>query len=350
MSHHPRHATPRRVRGGRIALAAALTAIGVGALSAWDGASAAAPDKFGWWDVGNAGAVAAPAPPDVPAKGLYVENGFNGPTAISALTFAVPSGAQVGGLTLQTAGSPVITSPPVACPLTSQAQGYQPAEDGAWSAHPAYDCTTKVVGVVSSDQKTVTFSVGRFVHDGVLAIALLAGGSADRVPFATPAATALAVTVPATGSGALPGTPNAGGGTTATSPAGAAPGVAPVGNGLAGLAAAAPADPASPPAAPDIAGAPAAVGLPPVTASSTDGPAASETRGRALAADTGSSGSSHRAATAIGLAAVVAALVFWSEGFGVLGGRVTTFTTRRRTPAPAEETVSDAAPAASVHS
>jgi hypothetical protein len=63
MSHHPRHATPRRVRGGRIALAAALTAIGVGALSAWDGASAAAPDKFGWWDVGNAGALSPPTPP-----------------------------------------------------------------------------------------------------------------------------------------------------------------------------------------------------------------------------------------------------------------------------------------------
>lgn len=349
MSHHPRHAAPAPGHRRRLATAAALTVIGVAALSAWDGASAAAPDKFGWWDVGNAGAVAAPAPPDVPAKGLYVENGFDGPTAISALTFAVPEGAQAGTLTLQTAGSPVITSPPVACPLTAQSEGYQPAEDGAWSARPAYDCTAKVTGTVSSDKKTVTFTVGKLVHDGVLAIALVAGGSADRVPFEAPPATALALTGAADGSGPVPDTPVAGA-TRPTAPTGgAASGPAPVGNAMVGLAPAGPADAAPPPSAPDVAGAAPTVGQPPLTAPSGNSAAVTRTGGRPLAADSRASGSSHGAATAIGLTAIVIALVFWAEGFGVLGGRVTTFTRRRRAPVPEQE-VSEAVPAASARS
>src|SRR5947209_13954399 len=80
---------------------AAMAALGVAVLStAGVQAFAAAPLKYGWWSATNAGApVAPPAPPDVPAKGMYVENGFSGATAIAALTFSIPGSASVGSLT-----------------------------------------------------------------------------------------------------------------------------------------------------------------------------------------------------------------------------------------------------------
>src|SRR5256885_14407016 len=47
------------------------------------------PSRQGWWWQGNQGQAAAPAPPDVPDDGLYVQGGPSAdqPTALAAISF-----------------------------------------------------------------------------------------------------------------------------------------------------------------------------------------------------------------------------------------------------------------------
>jgi hypothetical protein len=60
---------------------------------------------------------------------------------------------------------------------------------------------------------------------------------------------------------------------------------------------------------------------PAVAAPQSSAPAGTSLAGAQPAAASSGPGGKHTAATVIGLLAVVAALVFWSEGFGLLGGR-----------------------------
>jgi hypothetical protein len=301
-------------------------------------ANAAAPEKHGWWTVTNTGfGVAPPAPPQVPSGGLYIENGFTGPTAISALTFQVAAGDEVGSITLKVAGNPVITSPPIACPITAAGQNYKPAQGGPWSEVPAYDCTkSQVTGTVSSDSTTVTFAAGPLLENGTVAAVIKAGGSADQVAFDQPGPDALAVTPAGGPSGGVTGVPA---GSPATQGASSPVGIGD--NGSSGSPA--PAAPSSPlsliPAAPAAgtppalaSGAPSAVS--PTGGSVTGPPSASAPTARQrtqLSRATGS-GSSVRKdlAEAIGIAAVLAALVAYSEGFGLLGGRINRPAARQR--------------------
>src|SRR5712692_4779083 len=89
-----------------------VTAVGLGIVllllilgSRTQPAAAEGAATYGWWSQTTASsAVAAPAPPDVPAQGLFVGNGPNGPIALSALAFVVPATAQIGDLSLTIAG------------------------------------------------------------------------------------------------------------------------------------------------------------------------------------------------------------------------------------------------------
>lgn len=312
-------------RGGAVALGA----VGVAVLSsAWTGAAADAPAKYGWWSQANAGTpVAAPAPPDVPDKGLYVANGFSGPTAFSALSFPVPTGATVGNLTLVATGNPVMTSPPQACAVTAAGAGYAAAQNGDWSKAPAYDCSAgKVDGSIGSDGKTVTFAVGPLVRGGSLDVAILPTGQADRIPFEPPADSALAVTAASsTSSGSTGGSGgggifgNANSSSTGSSAAGGA----------------APALPAPPPPSGETTGTTPDAGLAPAVAPSAPAaPAGNSLAGSRPAAASSGTGGRHTAATVIGMLAVIAALVFWSEGFGLLGGRTASLAAPRKRAVP----------------
>jgi hypothetical protein len=323
------------------------TAAIFGCASAWlwiSPAKAAAPVKDGWWTVTNSGlGFAPPAPPQVPSGGLYIQNGFTGPTAISAITFQVNPGDAVGSISLKIAGNPVITSPPVACKITAAGQNYQPAQGGSWNDQPAYDCTkVQVTGTVSSDNTTVTFDAGPLLDNGTVAAVIKAGGSADQVAFNAPGSDALAVT-PSGGSGSdTAGSPAA---SSVGQPAGTPVGV----GGSPGVTGGFPAAPVSglptgsafpATAAPPALAAGAPTGTGPTGGQTAVGGLSASPRNAAvpvhLGAHVSGAGSSARkdVAEAIGVAAVLAALVAYSEGFGLLGGRIDR-PVRRQAPASA---------------
>lgn len=293
-------------------------------------ASAAAPNKDGWWNETNVGLGFSAAPPEVPSGGLYIQNGFSGPVAISALTFTVPAGHTAGSLTLEVTGNPVITSPPIACPLTAAGRNYKPAQDGVWADRPAYDCSAKVTATVARGNSSVSFAAGSLLRDGTVAIAVLAGGAADQIAFDPPGPNSLAVTAAGTSTAAAPPAPAASG---APAPAGSPVGI--------------PATSPTPPAA-SVASPPAATGassppdatfgaLPssgsspaaaPATAPNESGAPASSS-GAVPASQTGHGTGSSSSGTGLGrvlaIVGLLGLLVAYSEGFGLLGGRIRPF-------------------------
>jgi len=337
---------PSRRSRSRIAAAAALVLGGLAWMFALP-AGAAAPNKDGWWSEINTGTgIPAPVPPQVPSNGLYIENGYSGPVAIAALTFAVPAGAAVGSVTLQVAGSPILTKPPVACPIAPASLGYKAVQDGAWTARPTYQCSVaQVTGTVSSGDTSVSFDAGPLLRDGTVALVILPGGPADAVAFDPPGSDALAI-VPAGSPPPAPATPSTG--TQAPNPAGTAAasggttsvgGSGPVSSGDAGGSSSPSVVPAGSAAATPGA-APAGTTQPIGNAASTGTSpsfAATGNAGTATAASRagqstasraeghgGTSGTAWRRDLAewFGLAALAAAMIAWSEGFGLLGGRI----------------------------
>ena len=100
-----------------------------------------------------------PAPPNVPAGGLWISSNTAAPLAIAAVRVTLDAGeAPPVIISLQVASE----SPPggaaiFACPTTGS---WQPAQDGPAAAAPAYDCSTKhVVGIHSIDGQRLVFDV-----------------------------------------------------------------------------------------------------------------------------------------------------------------------------------------------
>ncbi|HZT64992.1 MAG TPA: hypothetical protein VFA11_04315 [Acidimicrobiales bacterium] len=283
-------------------------------------AGADASVKAGWWNEANMGVAQPPPPPGAPNGGLYVQNGPGGPVAISAVSFAVPSGANVQKLVLSIAGSPVITQPPVACPVSGS---FTPEENGAWADRPTYDCSkTQVTGTVNSAQTSVSFDASQLLSGTTLAAVILAGGPADQIGFTAPDSNSLQVaqSSPTTPAADSPTAPDSGGAFPAPAPSDSSSG--------------------APAAAPPVvsafvsggdSGGSAAVALPaPSTptppANAPSQPATSAARRPAYQPYSTSSGGSgfprNRVATGLGLASVVIALAAFSQGYGPLGGRI----------------------------
>ena len=318
-----------------MALSAAAAVLAGASLWLWTApAKAAAPSKDGWWTVTNSGLGFTPPAPQVPSGGLYIENGFTGPTAISALTFEVEPGSAVGSITLKISGNPVITSPPVACPITAAGQNYQPAQGGAWSDRPAYDCSkSQVTGTVSSDKTSVAFDGAPLLANGTVAAVILAGGQADRVAFDAPGPDTIAVTPSGSESG-VNGTPSA---VPPGEPAGTPVGIGGAANPSTGVSGSTfgpgtsgtgllPAQ-SSPGVSPALAQ-PQVSASSPVAGQSPKGGAGSGSRGvgtgvhNATRISAAASSLRKDAAEVIGITALLAALVAYSEGFGLLGGRI----------------------------
>jgi hypothetical protein len=298
-------------------------------------AAASGPAKYGWWYEANSGLpVAPPPPPQAPSDGLYVENGFSGPSAISALTFTVPSGAQLGPMTLKISGTPTLTQAPVACSVSPASTDYKAAEGGSWAERPAFDCKkAQATGSVDSGRTAVTFNVDPFLANGSVAVVILAGGPADQIAFQKPDDSALQVT--SGDVGAAPGVPPAGPGATSAAP-----------DTSTGISNGATASSLSPDASPlplvgsgagaALAGPPgsAAASAPPVAGSSSGG-ANSGSRGYALARPTAATlrqGWRTQLATGLGLTAILIALIGWALGYGPLGGRVLPLSVPLRAP------------------
>lgn len=133
----------------------ALTLVSAGGL-----ASAAAPDTYGWWwKAQQTSDFMLPAPPSVPADGLYVANDPSGPTAVAGLRYAsAGSGSAVLQLVVAQGSTSAIADQIVACPTSDAVSGGQ-AE--LWAARPEGDCDAgKVPGEASPDGTAVVWKLG----------------------------------------------------------------------------------------------------------------------------------------------------------------------------------------------
>ena len=159
-----------------------------------------APARTGWWSQASQGGLAVPPPPDVPPDGLYVQGGPNSAFAYAAVRYDLGDGAGVGRLRLVSTG---VASPAAAlhlCPLLKP--DFASAQGGPLAEAPAYDCAKPVAATVASDGSFL-FDASTLVRDGVLAVAVLATGPTDRVPLIRPGDDSLTVT-PAPSPGPTP--------------------------------------------------------------------------------------------------------------------------------------------------
>jgi len=302
----------------------------VGALSST--AYADGPQRVGWWNAasssgGPTGAATAPSP-TTPAGGIRVASG---PTAAAAPTVLLPSqvpqnaqilayGAVLYGLPegatatlrLKIAGSPQGTPQVVACPTANTT--WTAGDDQPSSAEPAYDCTTQhFSGTVSADGTAITFKVRAQYETApdLLSLAIVpdtgntalpTGGSPFAVDFAPPDASSL--------------TAVAGSEATSPEPLPAAnfalpsngPTVAGIGQPLGLPSVGLPTPPTPPPSAVST---PAPQPKSPAVAPARSAPATS-------VADSVKA----KLASALGKATLLAAIVVWALGYGLLGGRV----------------------------
>lgn len=149
---------------------------------------AAGPARQGWWWGSSAVSIGGtpPAPPDVPPDGLYVAGGLRGPQAYAAIEYNLAGGAHPSTLTLVLAPSSFNTpnANVLACVLRDSDAPFKPAQGGASSDAPGYDCQRSVKGVLTSGN-AYAFDITGLIEDGRLAIAVVPGGETDRLVFSS---------------------------------------------------------------------------------------------------------------------------------------------------------------------
>jgi hypothetical protein len=262
-----------------------------------------APVRVGWWNSVSAGGNAAPSP-TTPAGGMHIASGPSAPLAYGALLYPVPQAAS-GQLELSITGAQG-TVALVACPTKSA--NWAAGDDQASDTGPVYDCGTfHFPGSVSSDGTSVTFSVNALIEPtpGMLSLAIVPDPSASA-PFSVdidkPGPQSLSVTSPPPPTTTVP--------PTTTGPAyGQAPAAAPAAGAPLGLPRTTQTAPqtttvAPPGSAPQVASNQPANAAPVPTASTRNSARATE-------------------GSIFGALALVAALLFWGLGRGLLGGRIT---------------------------
>jgi hypothetical protein len=171
----------------------------LGALVLFVGGPARAdePLQQGWWTVLTSPVGLPTKPPsDVPADGLLVQGGPQSPAAYAALVYSVPTGSQVGALTLSvtqpSASTPAATLQ--VCPLTSDS--IVPDQGGPIAEAPAYNCASKVTAAADTTGNTYKFNVANLLTNGTLAVAILPTQPTNRVVFNKPTTSSLEVTAP----------------------------------------------------------------------------------------------------------------------------------------------------------
>ena len=332
----------RRSIRGRIGVFAAslVTAVaGAGMVGPAHPAAAAAPVRTGWWNTAPAGFFPTQTSPGQ----LAVSEGAAGPMAVAGLAY--PSGgAPAGGavLTLTIDGNSSFGPIQVqACPVKETSLDWK-AGGSQTGSPPAYDCSRSVAGQLASSGSAVAFSLGsgQAEPDGSFNVVVLPASGA--LPFQmvadAPGPSSLA-SRPAPAGAAAPAPAPAGGGQTAPAPSGSPGGeAAPAPGGAGGSTA--PADQGvtfSPGATGGVAALPAPAAPAPSPASSPQAapapgsaPTASNgAPGAALAPPPGAtSGRSSPTGRILGFAALLIVLVLYSEGFGVLGGRIRPLSSR----------------------
>jgi len=145
--------------------------------------------QSGYWWQGQPAGAPLPPPPNVPANGLWISGSGASPVAIAAVRFQLGSDEATPVLTAKVnsefppaqvssaanAGQIVV----MACPTTG---AWQPAQAGAWSSKPQYDCAGAVNGTASADGTAVSFDLGGVAVNGVVDVALVPGTGAAALP------------------------------------------------------------------------------------------------------------------------------------------------------------------------
>lgn len=157
---------------------------------------AASLDAAGWWSAANPGPVAVPPLVDVGPGDLLVQGaGAGDPNdgalrhAVAALRFTLADGEEPAALALDVASSlPAEAGAVRACKLTAT---FTPVENGAWSAVPAHDCATSVLGAVSGT--SLVFSGIDALASGDEVAVLLVPEGVTRTVIRKPTASALGV-------------------------------------------------------------------------------------------------------------------------------------------------------------
>ena len=287
------------------------------------GVSADTPQRVGWWNAASANGTAAPSP-TTPAGGMRVAAG----PLVSGLPVAAPQapvilayGAVLYGLgeghtatlRLKIAGTAQGTPQLAACPTANDT--WVAGDDQAASSEPAYDCSAQhFAGSVSSDGTTVSFTIASPFEavPGEISLAIVPDPASTALPtgsspFAVDIAPPDATSFTSDETAAPP----------SAEPAPSLPSdFAPASGGL-------PASAGAPLGLPAV-----AVNTPPPAIPATPAPsppaqrAALPSGGLRAAAVTPPSPLRVHTATALGVLALLAAVLTWSRGYGLLGGRV----------------------------
>lgn len=259
------------------------------------------PARSGGGNAANAGPVAAPSPPDVPSDGLYVAGGPSGPQALAAIVYELPPGSIATTVTLETAGLSPRVDGLRACALKPESLQFKPATNGAWADHPEYDCDKVAVEVTLAETK-LEFPATALSTDGLVAFALVPDVG-DRVSFNRP------------GTGSLQFKPDPGS-SSGIEPTPATEGfVAPAGTGEPFASNAAEAGPLPVASGSDLVALPAPEVDPNPPAEEASAP-------RFEGPDLTGTSWRTRIGGALGLGLILAVLVFYSQGRGLLGARM----------------------------
>jgi hypothetical protein len=173
----------------RIAIVAAMVVAAGVVVSSRGPARAVQGVESGYWWQGQPDGAPLPPPPNVPASGLWVSGNQAAPVAIAAIRIQLSSGEQAPALTakINSAFPPVQATSAanadqlvvMACPTSG---AWKPAQAGAWSARPQYDCSGAVHGTVSPDGTTISFDLGGVVTGDKVDVALVPGTGAAVIP------------------------------------------------------------------------------------------------------------------------------------------------------------------------
>lgn len=145
--------------------------------------------ESGYWWQGQPDGAPLPPPPNVPANGLWISGSEASPVAIAAIRFQLAPDEATPTLTakVNSAFPPAQVSAALnagqivvmACPATP---GWKPAQAGAWSAKPQFNCRGAVNGTVNADGTAIAFDLGGVVTDGKVDVVLVPGTGAAVLP------------------------------------------------------------------------------------------------------------------------------------------------------------------------
>jgi hypothetical protein len=172
-------------------------------LAATSSAHAAAPPQTAYWWQGQA--AQAPAPPTVPAGGLYVASTAAGPTAESAVRFTLSSGAEARTLSLKVHQLQQVDG--VAITAYPTAVAWKAGDNQPWAARPDHLPAPAFPGTLGLDGVTFSFDLSAAHLTGTVDLVLAAAAAPSAPDSAVITAPTFDATFDRPATGALSETP-----------------------------------------------------------------------------------------------------------------------------------------------